>query len=452
MIPVPAHAPRHEGTRFRLFPQAPYGTATPRLPEVVWLSPPAGTIGPGPCDDRMYVVDPVDKPQPYGIARGPYGTPFLYLPPWTGAIYPPAMPDEEGHFDHLEDGTPEFEAAHAYGVVRFVLDVWDRYFGRPIEWHFLHDQERLEVSLFRDLENALAGYGFLEVGAHTANDADYRPYSLNFDVLAHEVGHLIIYSEVGVPEPEAAEGEYFGFHESAADLVALISALHFDSVVDDLLQSSRGNLYTLNKLARIGEVAENEEIRIASNSRVLSEFAIGWVDEHLLSEPLTGAIFDIFVDVFHEGLLDRGLISPEVEDLADQVEQVPEYEPLIQALFDRAFARDPAGFKDALLDARDYLGVALAVTWSRLSPDYLAYEHVGEGLLAVDRELNAGRYHRLIVTNFRLRDIGAVAVGPRLAAPGPESHTYSDRSATPTRGPFSRRVAYRERWLIAHPP
>ena len=77
---------------------------------------------------------------------------------------------------------------------------------------------------------------------------------------------------------------------------------------------------------------------MVSNGVSLAAFADGWREEHDLSLPLTGAMFDIWIDIFHESLLDRRLISPEVEDLADQVERVPEYQGLIQSLFDRAYA------------------------------------------------------------------------------------------------------------------
>ena len=81
-----------------------------------------------------------------------------------------------------------------------------------------------------------------------------------------------------------------------------------------------------------------QQIRMVSNGVRLAVFANGWRKEHDLSLPLTGAVFDIWVDIFHESLLDRQLIGPQVEDLADQVERVPEYQGLIQSLFDRAYA------------------------------------------------------------------------------------------------------------------
>jgi hypothetical protein len=449
MIGTPAYASRREGTRFRLFPQAPYRTPSPRAPETVWLSPRPGTIGPGPQDDRMYVINPVGKQAPYGIAFTSYGMPYLYLPPWNGPIYPPAIPDPEGHFDHLEVGTPEFEMAHLYGCVRFVLDVWEGYFGRPIEWHFSPQYERMEILPLAAWDNAHVGWGFMEVGRHTTQEGELRPFTLNFDTIAHELGHLIIYSKVGIPPVEGVESEYFGFHEAAADLTALLAVLHFDSVVSDLFEMTRGNLYTFNELNRFAELGENEQIRIAGSDIRLSAFAPGWTDEHDLSMPLTGALFDILVDVFHESLLERGLISPEVEDLADQVQYVPEYEPLIQALFDDAYGVDPEAFQEALIDARDHLGRALAATWRRLPASTLSYLDVAAVLLEVDLDLTGGRYRRLIRNNFLWREIGLVRVGPRLASPSPDSHTLSARTVTPESLPAARRLSYRERWQLA---
>ncbi len=439
---------RLSGTRFRLYPQAPYGSAE-HEPETMWLSPPAGTVGAGPSDGRMHVIDPVGKQRPYGVSLTAYGTPYLFLPPWGGPIRAPAMPDADGHFDHLQIGTPEFEAAHAYGSIRFALDIWERYFGRRIRWHFWPRYEFLEVVLLRQLNNATSGFGFMEIGSDITPAGQADPFSLNFDVVGHELGHLIIYAEVGLPADDAIDGEYFGFHEAAADLSALVATMHFDAVLDHLLETTHGNLYTFNELNRFAELSPHTQIRIASNDRKLSDFAIGWRDEHELSQPLTGAIFDILVDIFDENLLERGLISPQVEDLFDRFERFPEYESAIQALFDEAYPGRDAGFREALVEARDYLGVALAETWTRLSPDHLRYAHVGKILIEVDRELSGGRHRRAILNSLRWRDIGSAVVGPRLARPGADSHAFSARTLVPEHRHELPRLSYRERWEIA---
>lgn len=396
----------------------------------------------------MYTIFPLDK-RPYGNAVGPYGTPYLNLPPWTGPVLPPALPDPEGHFDHLEPGTPQFEAAHLFGSVRFALDVWETYFGRPIGWHFAPRYDRLELAPLRGYDNAQAGYGYIEMGEHlTAQGA--VSHGLNFDIIAHELGHLILYQEIGQPTASDAGGEYYGFHESAADLVGLLASMHFDSVIDPLLANTRGNLYTFNRLNRIGEVSDHDQIRLASNDIGLAEFAHGWDGEHHLSLPLTGAMFDILVDIFHENLLEDGLISPEVEELADQVERQPAYDGLIQSLFDEAYDRNPPGFRRALLAARDTLGSYLAATWPRLSPLRLTYAGVAATLIAVDGERSGGRYERLMRQNFALRDIGRVEVGPRLGPPAADSHAHSSRTATPAHTARMPTMSYREQWLVAH--
>jgi hypothetical protein len=440
--------PQQGGTRFRLLPVPPSPGSVPEL-EKVAVSSPVGSVGPGPSDARMFVIDPIGDKPPYGMNRGPHGTPYLYFPPWAGPVRPPAMPGPDGHFDHFEPGTPEFALAHLFGCVRFTLDVWEGYFGRPIPWFFAPRYERLEIVSLPRFDNAHTGLGFLEAGHYVNDRGETVLLELSSDIIAHEVGHLIIYAMVGQPTDATAVGEYYGFHESAADLVALITAAHFDCVIDSLFESTRGNLYVLNNLNRIGEVSDNDQIREAANTRHLAEFAAGWTKEHQLSLPLTGAMFDILVDIFHELLVERDLISPEMEDLADVVEQQPEYEGLIQGMFDDVYARDPGGFRGALLDARDCLGLYLALTWQRLSPHSLNYIDVAAALLQVDRECSGGRFARLIRRNCELRGIGLVTVGPRLMPPGADSHAFSARALVPELAMHLPPMPYRERWQVA---
>jgi len=256
-------------------------------------------------------------------------------------------------------------------------------------------------------------------------------FSLNFDVIAHEVGHAIIYSEVGVPDPSVQQGEYFGFHESASDLVALLSSLHFESVINEMLEVTSGNLYAINNVIRMGELSENAQIRIAANDIRLSRFARGWTKEHRLSEPLTGAFFDIFVDLFHECLLDYGAIDRRVEEASDELLATDDYAPVMQKMFDEAYAKNPEDFWNALVDARDILGTFLADTWQRLRANDLTYANVADAFLEVDEEHTGGRYESIIAGNFKMRDIGLVAVGPQLAPLGKDSHSNSIRTQLP---------------------
>jgi hypothetical protein len=178
-------------------------------------------------------------------------------------------------------------------------------------------------------------------------------------------------------------------HESAGDLVAIVASLHFQSVLDHLLQMTRGNLFTVNELERVGELSESREIRMAFNSLRMSDVG----DEpHDRSQPLTGGIFDVMVEVYQKDLVARGLITQELAIRSTQGPGPGRDQDLaaVQADFDAAYQGNETKFKDCLLAARDYLGRLLARTWGGMSPDFLTYHTVLRRLLRADRELNGG--------------------------------------------------------------
>jgi hypothetical protein len=220
-------------------------------------------------------------------------------------------------------------------------------------------------------------------------------------------------------------------------------------MIEHLLEDTHGNLYTYNELDRFAELSATEQIRLASNSVKLSHFAAGWDDEHELSQPLTGALFDILVDIFQENLVERGLIGRDVADLTKLVENRPEYAATIQPVFDAAYPGQREGFRAALIEARDYLGVALAETWKRLSPDFFDYEEVATVLLAVDRALSGGRYRNEMIESFVWRGIGRVKVGPRLSPPDESSHAFSARTLVPEMRHRMPKMSFHERALLA---
>ncbi|MDX1655830.1 MAG: hypothetical protein R3310_11530, partial [Candidatus Competibacteraceae bacterium] len=236
------------GTRFKLFAQPPFLEGF-EAPETVWVSIPPERIGPGPADERMYVVYPREE-----VHKSPYE--FPYLPPYLGPAHPPL--EAGGHFDHLqwhpeggEQGQRHFRAAHLYGSMRRLLDTWETYLGRSFPWHFAADYDRLELIPRIDWTNAQSGYGFIETGyGNESGICGGRPYRkphdfcLNYDVLAHEFGHSLLFAQLAMPHRAEMTAEYLGLHEAYGDCVALVSVLHFDRFIDYLLDSTRGNLYT----------------------------------------------------------------------------------------------------------------------------------------------------------------------------------------------------------------
>ena len=194
-------------------------------------------------------------------------------------------------------------------------------------------------------------------------------------------------------------------------------------LIANLLEETRGNLYTFNELDRFAEFAPHDQIRLASNDVKLSEFTAGWDDEHKLSQPLTGAMFDIFVDIFQELLVERGLIPREAAEATRRVRGEPRLAEAVQPIFDAAYEGRHEGFRAALIDARDYSGAALAQTWQRLRADDLSFLDVALILIAVEEAMSGGRFRRALVE---------ASTGARSAA-RPSVPASSRRGLTATR-------------------
>ena len=394
---------RGRGTKFKLFAQSPT-LADFSKPETVWVSSPRGSLRSGPADRRMYVVDAVDKKHYEGGS----------LPPYRGASNAAAEPGPEGHFDHIAEDQPAFRAAHCFGVVRRVLDIWEDYLGAKVPWHFEPYLRRLEIIPWVDWKNAQFGWGYLEAGYGLDDEKQKQPFSLNFDVLAHETGHSLVFSIVGFPDPRFLTTEYRGFHESASDLVALVSALHFESFLDHVLAKTGGNLYRENELNRIGELSRTRQIRVACNDLKMSQVPdrrrpiadLTSKEIHSLGQPLTGALFDIMVEVFQRklvayGAIDKDLAARAGHNMADRQEN-----QAVAAAFAEAYGDAPHSFRDALVEARDWLGRRLVLAWRDLAPDKLTFAKVAQAFLTADRGLSGARHQKLIVDCFHWREIG----------------------------------------------
>lgn len=380
------------GTRFRVHPQAPFVPGYEE-PEVVWISTPPGRVGIGPEDHRMYVVDPL-------IAKAPYHQP--YFPPYGGSTHSPAEPGADGHFDHIPVHTRQFMAAHAFACVRRVLDICESYLGREIPWFFLPTYERLEIIPHLPWTNAQSGFGFLELGEDDTRDEPF-PYALNFDVVAHEIGHLILFGTLGLPERSQPSVDYLAYHEFAADFIALIGLMHFDTALDRMLRRTRGNLFVSNELDRVAELFDEHQIRKASNSLKLADVGS---EVHDLSRPFTGAMFDSLLEIFQLILLERGLADLDTRRIRSVRES------MTQADIDRELAVSKQDYqvrhfavKSALQEARDIVADAVLRSWASIDPDGLSFRNAAQ---AIVRQINEGRGQRFadrVYDNLAWREI-----------------------------------------------
>jgi hypothetical protein len=427
------------GTLFRLYPQS---TEAFSEPELIAVSPPPGTIGPGPSDGRMAVVDAVDKQ--------PYDPPGL-RPPFRGPVRPPAMPDADGHFHTIPVGTPQFLQAHLYGSVRLTLDVWEKYLGHPVRWLDTADNPHLELVPLVNWSNAHSGFGFLETGVKLNDEGEPQLFCLNLDVVAHETGHTVLFAKLGVPSRARLTPQFLAFHESIADVSALLTAMHFEAVIMRVLTETSGNLYVLNDFNRIGELSSTQQIRVADNTMTLADVADlelsptgEWIDPtgqgrnaHALAQPLTGAIFDFLVDLFQEALVRRGMIDPDLDARGWQREEVEAAMDQLAEGYGERFALFADDFRDCLVEARDLVGSCIGLMLERVDIDDLTFGHVAGVLLEAVTERVSDHAATQLAAYFDWRGIepvwtaGAVARrmlarGPRYSALRPFAHQAAD--------------------------
>ncbi|ASP77043.1 hypothetical protein CN138_21545 [Sinorhizobium meliloti] len=357
------------GTRFLVFPQPPFIRGYER-PEVVWIGPSAGPILAGPSDSRIYVANPVEAKLPYRLPD---------LPPYRGNLRPPAEPGPDGHFDHILPDSPGFLSVHSYACARRVLDVCEGYIGRQIRWFFEPGLSRLEiVPRIPNWENAQSGFGFLELGE--SDQATLTScFALNFDSIAHEMGHLILLSELGIPFDDRQDTDFFAYHEAVADFVSLLGLLHFDTALDRLLRRTRGNLLIHNELDRFAEISDEKQIRSFNNSLRVEDVSY---EVHDRSKPFAAAMFDGLVEIYQTLLFERRVTDLDPRRFSNLRQQ------MAPALMEKIILGSETDYelrhfasKAALQEARDIVGEALVQSWRHLDPDYLTFQAAAEALL-----------------------------------------------------------------------
>jgi len=404
--------PQGAGIRFRVFPQSRAARGF-SVPEVLLIAQSHGPIRPGPQDDIIQVVDAEDK-EPYrDDATGEYHA----YPPYRGLVRPPVAPGPDGHFDHFRAGTREFSATSMFATVRYIRAVWEHHLGGPLDWWFRYTYPRLEVIPRVNSQVGWSGVGFIEcgyprIGGRPDGPPDRRdPFSDNFDIVAHETGHVLLKTLIGDPFPHRKPFEYRAHEEASADLTATLSSLYFDSVVDQLLARTHGNLFGSNTLSRFGELRiprspTEREVRSLFNRETLASvrrsMALEGRAPHRYGMPFAGAVFDLLVELYERNLVRQRLIPAA---LARRSRNTRSAAPALTREFARWYSRGEAGFKDALLDARDTLGRLLAWTWDATSPHGLTFRRVVANLIAQDRRLNGGTHVALIRRLFRARGI-----------------------------------------------
>lgn len=211
---------------------------------------------------------------------------------------------------------------------------------------------------------------------------------------------MILFALFGMP-PARRGDDFAAFHEAGADLVSLISFLHFDSGLDRLLRRTQGNLLTRNELNRIAELESERQMRIASNPRRMSEIT---ADIHDRARPFIGAVFDTLIELYHHALIEDDLADPELLEHDLRAFDEPLLEQ-VGARISAAYGRRPGRFKSALMQARDSVGLTLAESWTELEPDGLSFAQAAETVIDCAYAVAGPAAGALFEENFHWREI-----------------------------------------------
>jgi hypothetical protein len=393
-----------KGTRFKVFA---HSQALGFKPELVYVDAPPGSIGPGPSDAAIEVIDAKDKRCYYNITGKLRKRPRFPFPP-DGKRATKPVPPRHGHFDYLKPPAWEFSAAMLYAVVRTTLSVWSHFFEvETIPWHFTREAGPvLQAHPRVKCANAWSGNGFLEFGFPHFPSRRYR-FCENFEVVAHETGHLIMKSMVGTMLDDEKSLQHRAHEEAAADLIALVTTLHFESVITHVLAETAGFLYGDNLLSRFGEWGRGPKAlprRSFNEETMASARAQDPLTKHALSSPFTGAVYDLMVGIYVRRLVGAGALD---ERVAARCRHTPGVKvPDLADDFRRAYRGRAEDFAEALRATRDDLGRLLAGAWKRTTTDGLVYGKVLRHLLAADAALGTG-YGPLIAQAFADRGITA---------------------------------------------
>ena len=394
------------GTRFLVYPQ---DRVVPgfEMPRIARVTPRPGAIKAGPEDTRIRVVDAIRK-KPY---RDPVTAEYLWRPPYPKGMprEPRVRPGPRGEFDYVKPGTREFSAATAYASVRCVLEIWEHYLGRRISL-VGKGQRKLEIvpRVAAIGDNAWSGEWYIELGFAGRNPR--QPYCENLDVIAHEMGHIILKHVIGPTPTGRLEFERRAHDEAGADLVSLVTILHFDRVVDAVLAQTKGKLFSKNIVSRIGEYRadgtgrrragrfffQNQTMRKVASARRSG-------NKYVYARPLLGAAFDILVEIYEARLARRGLIG---RDLAKRsTRATARGHPVIRREFAAAFKANPDGFADALRGATADFARLLATAWRMARRTGVTFSRIASNIIAADARLNRGRYASTIRRAFTRRGI-----------------------------------------------
>ncbi|MGH8869014.1 MAG: hypothetical protein ACRDYU_13595 [Actinomycetes bacterium] len=272
--PTPLPAGRIQGSRFRIYKQDP---SVRRLGvRSVFCE---GTILNGPRDVRITTQLAGTTPVPRNARAD-----FIFNP-----------------------GTPEFDCAHTWAVVRDTLSMYERLRGgTPIPWAWNTGGNTEAITVHPNAgETPNAYYSrsakvlkFFHFTPDGATDPVHTCRSL--DIVAHECGHAILDGLKPGWLSTSAPPQTGGLHEAFGDITAVFLTLSQLDQAEAVIAASKANLHAKTFLSAVAEefgtgLGLPYGLRNADNDLKLSQVGN---EVHAISQVFTGGIYDVLADIF----------------------------------------------------------------------------------------------------------------------------------------------------------
>lgn len=340
-----------------------YFPQDPLVSKPVRTSVNVDNLKPGPDNDRIDIQDP--------------GRPV-------------AEPDNSGNMVYpVED--PRFLQAQTFSVVNQALARFETQLGRKIKWSF----NKPRIIVYPDKGEMLNAYynrydgslNFFRSFEEKMGKTVFTGQSTEVDV--HELGHAIL----DALRPSYAYSwslDAKAFHESFADIHAIMDALYRDEAIRELEVQTQGDLKKHNLVAYMAEeLGRAISLRKGKSGHDYTRDAINeltWKDPSSLPpnpedetqlgrEPhnycrlFTGAFYDIMTGIYNEN------------------------------------RKNGLNFYDSITSARDAAYKLIVKTLEYAPTSLSLFKQLYKAMLLADRDLNEGKYSNLIKEIFTNRKI-----------------------------------------------
>jgi uncharacterized protein (DUF2267 family) len=307
-------------------------------------------------------------------------------------------PDEFADAADLDSlvGNPCFHAQHVFGVAAATLFEFERALGRSVSWGFQDRSHQLkivphafkEANAFYSKEDEAVLFGYFD---DPRREGATVFTCLSHDIVAHEITHAILDGlRDQLTRPSSLDQA--AFHEGFSDIVALLSTLRSESLIQHAIGKDKFDRVPLKRtLKRIQEKSilfgVAEEMGAATNAlgrgalrNSVVELAkkpksLNATDEpHDRGEILVAAVLTAFVTVWHTRLYNKYRVQALKKDLEVDAWRVAEEGAKAAQHLLTMLIRAIDYLPPVHVEFRDFLMATLTADW-QTSPDDTTYRY-----------------------------------------------------------------------------